>query len=397
MVADGPGACGKPPVRSGIVMNRSALLSIALLAACTGDAGSIAGRDDLIGVPTDISLETPKKIDRIIQVTKPEVDVLWVVDDSCSMSEEQGKLAENFPNFIKFFLDSGLDWHIGLVSTDTEDDAKNGKLQGAGGYRYIDAATPNPVAVFAQASAMGIGGSASERGLLAAQRAISQPTPAIQQANRNFIREDAALHIIVISDEEDQSLPRVGSPEFITFLRNLKDDADTPVTFSSIVGPKPMGCANADTNAVAGSIYINVTNKVGGVFSSICEDDWTPVLEELGLQAAGLRKEYFLSELPVPGSIEVWVEDGDYTLAGIDETLIKPTRPITALCDEAGYSSCFQYRYNPERNSIYITDSVYIPAPDAIVNIEYLLLKGLQDQDALDDLEGREPIDTAAP
>ena len=46
------------------------------------------------------------------------MDVLWVIDNSCSMLEEQTTLINNFGAFIGYFLDSQLDWHIGVTSTD---------------------------------------------------------------------------------------------------------------------------------------------------------------------------------------------------------------------------------------------------------------------------------------
>ena len=37
------------------------------------------------------------------------------------------------------------------------------------------------------------------------------------------------------------------------------------------------------------------TNQIGGLHEPICQDDWIPLLEQLGLQAAGTT-EYFLSK-----------------------------------------------------------------------------------------------------
>ena len=50
----------------------------------------------------------------MLQTTVQAVDVLWVVDTSCSMAQEQTQLAENFEGFMTHFLDSGLDYHIGV-------------------------------------------------------------------------------------------------------------------------------------------------------------------------------------------------------------------------------------------------------------------------------------------
>ena len=355
-----------------------ALGALALASAC--NEPSVA---DIIpdGPSTPGNLGDQVKVDSIVQVTKPKVDVLWVIDDSCSMAEEQIKLQENFDAFIGFFLNSGLDWHIGVISTDTEDPTKSGKLQRGGGRRYIDPQTAFPEQIFTEMSTLGTTGTATERGLLASYRALGNNTQDIQRANEGFYRDDAALHVIVISDENDQSAPLVNRNEYITFLQNLKDDRDTPVTFNSIVGPRPAGCNNTDTNASPGTTYISVTEQVGGIFRSICEEEWEPVLEELGLQAAGLRREYFLTELPVLDTLDVWVVDGGQSRDGVLESEVPQDLTAQQYCaqnPDLQRTACFPYYYDPARNSIVLTD--YVPRPSAVVNIQYSLLTSRDSQ-----------------
>ena len=45
-----------------------------------------------------------------------KVDILFVVDNSTSMRQEQKKISQRFSNFIKHI--SHLDWHIGIITTD---------------------------------------------------------------------------------------------------------------------------------------------------------------------------------------------------------------------------------------------------------------------------------------
>ena len=139
------------------------------------------------------------------------------------------------------------------------------------------------------------------------------------------------------------------------------------MTSSSIVGPQS-GCSSSDGTADPGTEYIAVTNAVGGIHESICAEDWVPVLEQLGLQAAGLRREYFLSEMPVPGTLEVWVVDDAYTYDGVDRELLSDGSSVLDHCDTAG---CFIFDYVQERNSILMEE--YVPSPLAEVNIRYEL------------------------
>lgn len=319
-------------------------------------------------------LSTPRKTDVIRQTTVPEVDILWVVDNSCSMADEQSALGSNFYAFINYFLDSGLDWHIGVVSTDMDAGGQSGKLRKALGFSYLTPEVNDPVTLFGNMVNLGTDGSAEERGIDAAFAAIAQPTSALAAANAGFYREKAALHVVVISDEEDQSR-NIEKNEFIDYLRTLKADADIPVTFSSIVGIPGQPCGGADWTP--GRRYLDVTSSVGGIAFDICEQDWQPVLDQLGLQAAGLRDEYYLSEVPVPGTIKVWLEDQGQRWEGIDLATKPPNPTLAQVCDKRyDHTRCFAFEYDSQRNSIEMPD--FIPPALSNVFVDYELLREQQ-------------------
>ena len=128
------------------------------------------------GEPNPRVLVPEMKTDVITQIAKPEVDVLWVIDNSCSMAEEQTTLVNNFDAFIGYFLDSGLDWHIGVTSTDMRDNGipgNFGTLRSIGEIRYIDEDTPNPIETFRQMASLVVTGSGNETGISAAYNAIA--------------------------------------------------------------------------------------------------------------------------------------------------------------------------------------------------------------------------------
>jgi hypothetical protein len=173
--------------------------------------------------------------------------------------------------------------------------------------------------------------------------------------------------MIVISDENDYSGNDPTRNEFVSWAEALKPDADR-VTFSAIVGPAG-GCATAE----AGSDYLFAVDSIGGISESICRSDWAPVLEALGMQAAGLKREYFLSEVPVPGTIKVWVIEGDRRFDGIDEADLVGGVDPGDLCEA---TSCFVYGYDEFRNSVIMRD--YVPSPLADVHVSYELLEAFQ-------------------
>ena len=252
----------------------------------------------VLGVPNPPDLSARVQVDRTLQVTVPAVDVLWVVDNSCSMLAEQERLNQNFPRFMTYFENSDLDYHIGVVSTDMRSLDGRGVLQDQSGFRWIDRETPSPDLVFRSLTSLGTLGDATERGRDAAWTALV--TRRFTE-NYGFYREDAALSVIVISDEDDQSdLDVISLPDFITNLPALKATPDM-VTFSSIVGPVG-GCETISDRSDFGTLTVTidgVTYSSGDGFLSVDgRGAWV-----LDLDGSG--------QILVPGSYEVVVEQTD--------------------------------------------------------------------------------------
>jgi hypothetical protein len=352
------------------------LLWAVMFAACQPDGPNFLDLDRIEAQPNPPLLDEVWQTDVLKQRATPEVDVLWVIDNSGSMDMEQARLARNFPSFIQYFVESGLDWHIGVISTDTSAPDQSGRLQGASGLRYLTPESPRPVELFSQMAQLGTTGSADERGRRSAWLALTDPLRS--GFNGGFYREDASLHVVVISDEPDATEQPTRN-EFVSWMRALKADPED-VTFSAIVGPAPSGCANSDgTFANSGANYLDLVQAIGGVSESICEDDWSDALEELGLQASGLRTEFFLTEVPDPSTIEVEARFDGYQYPGVVDTDAAPVEgcdadigaagPRQEACEDNG--SCFHWRYDCLRNSIQITD--WIPPQLAEISVRYQL------------------------
>ncbi|MEQ1502816.1 MAG: hypothetical protein ABMB14_11330 [Myxococcota bacterium] len=292
----------------------------------------------------------PTQEDTIVQTTVPVIDVLFTIDNSCSMDDEQTALAANFPRFMSYFDGSGLDYHVGVVSTDLDNPHDQGRLRtDADGRTYIDASTPDPAGVFDQMASMGTEGSGAEKGLGAVYLAlVAYP----ETYNAGFYRDEAAIHTVVISDEQDQTETTViTKPEFIDWYDTLKREADQR-TFSSIV---------TMSGYDAGSDYLDVTDQIGGIAWNIVDGDWATVLDRLGVQATGMKREYFLSHLPVPDTIEVEVHD--------------PHGTVLPFGEAAGEPPTGGWTYDPQRNSISFVE--FIPEAASRVVIRYTLLASI--------------------
>jgi hypothetical protein len=282
------------------------------------------------------SLEEPTQIDRFLQVVNPAVDTLWVIDNSCSMEDEQAQLTASFPEFIGYFVGSGLDYHVGVTSTDL-DGAYNGsagKLVDLGyGEIFIDVNTDDPVGTFQAMAALGTAGSGSEKGIGATYLALEEQREVF---NTGFYRDEAALHTIVITDEPDYTTV-ITEGEFIDWYSGVKRDPEER-TFSCIIDP------------YTGGQYSNLSAAIGGLVFSRSHADWPSLLDQLGLLASGTEREFYLSHVPVPDEVQVVVEvEGELAFIGTDE-----------------------WTYSRTRNSVSF-DQGYVPPPGAIVWVEYTL------------------------
>ena len=156
----------------------------------------VRGQSPPASQPNPRDLPQVENTDRILQVPVPLVDVLFVVDNSSSMGDEQAALTEAFPAFLNFFLGSGLDYHVGVVATDMQKAQFSGKLSEGGGLLWIDKDTPQPAVVFREMADLGTIVGSVESGRAATYSALELRKDGF---NAGFSRELAGLHIIAIS------------------------------------------------------------------------------------------------------------------------------------------------------------------------------------------------------
>ncbi|MCB9685506.1 MAG: hypothetical protein H6735_10740 [Alphaproteobacteria bacterium] len=323
-------------------------LAATVLVGCAQDY-DINPPASAFGVANPVTLDNPEVRDDIVQVTPPIVDVLWIIDNSGSMQDNQTALATNFPSFMGYFLDSGLDYHIGVVSTDMDDPQMSGKLREVAGKRWIDNNSVDAPGTFSAMAQIGANGSPDEKGREAAYTGLELLKDGY---NAGYLRDldVGGFHAVVISDENDASTNNpVSKAEFIDYLKTLRIDP-TLVSFSSIV--------QTGIGVNQGRDYIEITTAVGGEVHDIALGEWVNVLDHLGSLAAGLKREYFLSQLPVEASLDVTV-----TLSN----------NVTTLTFQQGS----QYLYSPDRNSITFVE--YVPDPLSTVHIKYTALSQMVD------------------
>ena len=233
-------------------------------------------------------------------------DLLFVVDDSCSMQPHQETLGIAFADALPTLVDSGVDFRAGVVTTDMDHPDRQGRLREVSGLSWVDRDTPDAAGIFEEMAAVGSAGSGMESGLGAAYTALETLRTT---ANAGFQRPEATLSIVVVSDEDDQTRPNVISVN--GFIDWLADFRPTPSALHAIVNPPPGNLLNQ-----AGETYIEVADASGGWGADLQSGDWSAVFDRLvALDPGGV--------LPDPAeaeSVEAW-----WVPEGIEQQQIEAT------------------------------------------------------------------------
>jgi hypothetical protein len=239
------------------------------------------------------------------QAPLPAVDVLWVVDDTASMAEEQAALADGFSRFVSKLEAQQLAYQIGVVTTAAS--SESGPVL-RGDPWIITPAQADPEAAFAAAADVGLDG-IEQAGLGALIAALTEPI--IDSENRGFRREDAALFVVVVSDADDDSQEVLGGDPVgatLDFLSAESERTGRPARLSAIVGDDPGGCSGNGGRALPGSTYADAALASGGDVLSICSAEFESLLGSLGKLAISWPSTFALQALPLEGTTEVTVE-----------------------------------------------------------------------------------------
>jgi hypothetical protein len=226
------------------------------------------------------------------------VDLLFVIDNSGSMLVEQQNLIASFDGFIAGIqdnLDEANDYHIGVVTTDayalnfaecqtlgalvteSADGVCGPWTQG----RYISLADDLEPA-FTCAARVGDTGSTDEHQIEAALRAISPELGMPGACNEGFIREDALLVLVIITDEDDEH-GSPGEPEDWFAEIVARKGVETNVVTLTLAGISPPNECDPDVpfgDAVPAARIREFTQKFEyGRIGDVCADDYAPFFD----------------------------------------------------------------------------------------------------------------------
>lgn len=302
-----------------------------------GDAAAYAdtlriefeGLEAPLELPVQAAVEDEPWIeDGFVMPALPKVDVLLVLDPTQSMADRQEGLRRNLKHFVEYYDAAGFDYRIALTTTDLADEGRilsgtsfaavDSSTRGPAERRIVSRDTPDPVRALLANSAIELrpDTAAAESGLAAAARALSAAR--LSELGSAFLRPQAALAVIIISDAPDRSPGSVdGYLDAVRAARGFRGEDHSSI--SAVVAPYPAGrCTGAGGEAVGDARYVEAANGSGGALISICTPDWSRALE---WYQEFPRRQWRLSRMPVVSTLEVRVDGALLPAQGPQETV----------------------------------------------------------------------------
>jgi len=234
-----------------------------------------------------------------VQAEIIKTDIIFVVDNSGSMHVFQNEVANNMNMFMNVFINFGIDYQIAVITTDDE------KFIGP----VVTPLSPDPVYDIAvQIANVGTNGSAHERGLLYSYRATQPGADA--GPTSSFLRSDALLVFVYISDERDYSSGNW--TDYANYFNSLKGDP-AKVIAHAVAGDYPNGCSWTDPNTgytrpiQYGAGYYDIVQYYGGQYYSLCATDWGQQMQSLALNSVVVLDYPLEEEGVIESSISVTI------------------------------------------------------------------------------------------
>jgi hypothetical protein len=240
------------------------------------------------------------------------VDMVWVVDSSRSMADEQTRIQQTINDFVSAVEARHFDVRLVMVTASNIVPAPLGT--DAARYRFVQRSVGSHDAL----------------------AALLDELPSY----RDFLRPSAALHFVVVTDDDSNLAAD-------QFLERMDAELGRPFVVHAVASPDVDGAPCRDANATGactgdgrqascgaaaiGREYYALAERLGGQEISICVDDWRKVFGPL-LEAVGRTEVPCIVDLTEP------------VLPDTQVTLLRPGAANVRLNEVARAAQCGQER-----------------------------------------------------
>ncbi len=258
------------------------------------------------------------------------VDIVWLIDRSGSMDRFDQAVIAGIGQMMSALPEAG--WRLGITTTDY--------LQSQ--QQTIFPLVPGDTVTDAEAAYNILNGpphAHREAGFDALHGYL-----VTNSYNQTWLREDAALLVVFVSDEEEQSNSQfsstpAGLQEFIQWYGNRRQS----VFMASIVNfPYAESVCEAWSSPInVGHRYMEATNAFNGVVVDICEEDWTPGVADATTQVEP-HEEWPLTHHPIEDTLVVFEDtvpmaDTDWVYNAATNSVEFLVVPFEGALVEIGY------------------------------------------------------------
>ncbi len=235
----------------------------------------------------------PLRTDTFAFERRPDVDVLFVLDDSPSFLRQHQRVRGELARFRQWAeaRSCGMNLRVGFTTTDVTAAGPRGRLRVAdGGTTWASGDAPDFAATFDELGVLSTAGAEHQSCLEASARAVSEPLAS--SANRGFRRAGSALSIVCATDDVD---PVADPTPGRAALRS-----DGGFVSYSVMGPIGSAC-EVDALDDGGTHAANVT-PLDGVLGDICAPWDIYPFDSFG---CSWRTTFFLSAVPDAAGVSV--------------------------------------------------------------------------------------------
>jgi hypothetical protein len=248
-----------------------------------------------------------------------DIDILWVIDNSGSMSTIQNNVIKNAKIFMEQFArQKYINWKMGLVSTDRSERPYLG-FERSFDYSLINHADPTSIDKVVNefqtaVRSLGTNGDYIELTFYNIIRVL-QEFDGSHSTRPPFLRSRAHLAVIMVTDEEEQSVERYGAQyEAYTFLNTLAAFVSQNRTirfYGAFDFMDLQDCRSGYGVRYKGSPFEAVIDATGGFHISACVSDFGTKLVDIGKDIASLagRPSLLLNNRPKLHTLKVFYKN----------------------------------------------------------------------------------------
>lgn len=310
------------------------------------DQPGLAGSTGLIidsGPPADAKAGCAATSVTAPPPSNPRVDIIWVIDASGSMLDEQKKVGANMAQFAEKISKANLDVRIVMMTTSaaipvicpivSPDPLAGTALAGDPRYKFIESRVDS-------------------------NNALDVATATFPMYS-SFLRPDATTHFVIVSDDESRykGLPSADerANTFYADMKQLLGRDFTQHTISSD-GPAPctdLNCMPDESTGICvfvmlgcgaaapGTTYYTLARNTKGLTASLCESDWSPIFDRLSaavIASAPLPCNYQIPPPPAGETLDpTKVNVGWKAPSASDEQLFRKANDQAACADQLGW------------------------------------------------------------